>query len=195
MMKSSLYLQNLKKFSKNLNVDGNELWEKILGFKFDIKNDIKPNLLTEDIDIIDKIITEVEKSTIYVLQGPPGTGKTYQIADLASRLVLSNKSVLITALTNKATVEVCEKPFFDKLFDEQRVSKLPISIDEKKKFPKLLNTKDLLPNRGHLTLTTFYQFSRIWEDQTQSYDYVIVEEASQGYLTTIAAACKVGKKL
>jgi rRNA-processing protein FCF1 len=44
-------------------------------------------------------------------------------------------------------------------------------------------------------LTTFYQFSRIWEEQTQSYDYVIVEEASQAYLTTIAAACKVGKKI
>lgn len=44
-------------------------------------------------------------------------------------------------------------------------------------------------------MTTFYQFSRIWEEQTQSYDYVIVEEASQAYLTTIAAACKVGKKV
>lgn len=33
------------------------------------------------------------------------------------------------------------------------------------------------------------------EEQTQSYDYVIVEEASQAYLTTIAAACKVGKKV
>ena len=44
-------------------------------------------------------------------------------------------------------------------------------------------------------MTTFYQFSRIWEEQTQSYDHVIVEEASQAYLTTIAAACKVGKKV
>ena len=85
--------------------------------------------------------------------------------------------------------------FFDRLFDEQRVSKLPISIDERRKFPKLINAKDLLPTKGHLTLTTFYQFSRIWEEQTHSYDYIIVEEASQAYLTTIAAACKVGKKV
>ncbi len=189
------YLQNLKKFSESFNADGNELWEKILGFKFDLKADVNPKLLTEEIDIADQIITEVEKSTIYVFQGPPGTGKTHQVADLVSRLVLSNKSVLITALTNKAAVEVCEKPFLDKLFDQQRVSKLPISIDERKKFPKLINAKDLLPTKGHLTLTTFYQFSRIWEEQTQSYDYVIVEEASQAYLTTIAAACKVGKKV
>ncbi len=189
------YLQNLKEFSENLKEDGSELWEKILGFKFDLRNDILPKLLTEEIDIADQIIKEVEKSIIYIFQGPPGTGKTYQVADLASRLVLSNKSVLITALTNKAAVEVCEKPFFDKIFDEQRVSKLPISIDERKKFPKLLNAKDLLPTKGHLTLTTYYQFSRIWEEQTQTYDYVIVEEASQAYLTTIAASCKVGKKV
>lgn len=189
------YLQNLMELSESFNEEGNDLWEKILGFKYELKSDVNPKLLTEEIDIADQIITEVEKSIIYVFQGPPGTGKTHQVADLVSRLVLSNKSVLITALTNKAAVEVCEKPFFDKLFDEQRVSKLPISIDERKKFPKLLNAKDLLPTKGHLTLTTFYQFSRIWEEQTQSYDHVIVEEASQAYLTTIAAACKVGKKV
>lgn len=189
------YLQNLMEFSESFNTEGNELWEKILSFKYELKSDVNPKLITEEIDIADQIITEVEKSIIYVFQGPPGTGKTHQVADSVSRLVLSNKSVLITALTNKAAVEVCEKPFFDKLFDEQRVSKLPISIEERKKFPKLLNAKDLLPSKGHLTLTTFYQFSRIWEEQTQSYDYVIVEEASQAYLTTIAAACKVGKKV
>lgn len=189
------YLQNLMEFTENFNAEGNELWEKILGFKYELKSDVYPRLLTEEIDIAEQIITEVEKSLIYVFQGPPGTGKTHQVADLVSRLVLSNKSVLITALTNKAAAEVCEKPFFDKLFDEQRVSKLPISIDERKKFPKLLNAKDLLPTKGHLSLTTFYQFSRIWEEQTQSYDYIIVEEASQAYLTTIAAACKVGKNV
>lgn len=189
------YLQNLMEFSESSNAAGNQLWEKILSFKYELKSDVSPKLLTEEIDIADQIITEVEKSIIYVFQGPPGTGKTYQVADIVSRLVLSNKSVLITALTNKAAVEVCEKSFFDKLFDEHRVSKLPITIDERKKFPKLLNAKDLLPTKGHLTLTTFYQFSRIWEEQTQSYDYVIVEEASQAYLTTIAAACKVGKKI
>ncbi|SEQ02902.1 AAA domain-containing protein [Hyunsoonleella jejuensis] len=189
------YLQNLKEFSESFNADGYELWEKILSFKFDLKSNLNPKLLTEEIDIAEQIITEVEKSRVYVFQGPPGTGKTHQVADLVSRLVLSNKSVLITALTNKAAVEVCEKPFFDKLFDEQRVSKLPISIDERRKFPKLINTKDLLPSKGHLILTTFYQFSRIWKEHTLSFDYIIVEEASQAYLTTIAAACKVGKKV
>tara|TARA_R110002051_G_scaffold218896_1_gene282752 strand:- start:15747 stop:18104 length:2358 start_codon:yes stop_codon:yes gene_type:complete len=189
------YLQNLKDFSEGINTDDTSLWNKILGFKYPLNNEIQPQLLTEEIDIANSIIEEVDKSTVYLFQGPPGTGKTHQIADVASRLVLSHHSVLITALTNKAAIEVCEKPFFQKLFEEERVSKLPISIDERKKFPKLLNAKDLVPNKGHLTLATFYQFSRIWEEQTQSFDYVIVEEASQAYLTTIAAACKVGKKV
>jgi DNA replication ATP-dependent helicase Dna2 len=189
------YLQNLKEFSSSLNENGSEIWERILNFKYSVNSEAKPNPLTEDIDIAASINEDVDKNNVYVFQGPPGTGKTHQVADLASRLVLNNKSVLITALTNKAAVEACEKPFFEKLFNEERVSKLPLSLDEKKKFPKLLSTKDLVPVKGHLKLTTYYQFSSIWIEQHETYDYIIVEEASQAYLTTIAAACKVGKKV
>ncbi len=189
------YLQNLKDFSESLHENEDSICSKILNFQYNLNKSRLPEFITEEIDIADAIINEVDKSIVYLLQGPPGTGKTHQIADVASRLILKNNSVLITALTNKAAVEVCEKPFISKLFEENRVSKLPLSIDERNKFPYLLNAKDLLPTKGHLTLTTYYQFSRIWKEQTQSYDYVIVEEASQAYLTTIAAACKVGKKV
>ena len=189
------YLQNLKDFSECINTDDTSLWNKILGFQYSLNNERQPHLLTEEIDIANAIIEEVKKSNIYLFQGPPGTGKTHQIADVVSRLVLENNSVLITALTNKAAIEVCEKPFLKRLLEENCVSKLPISTDERKKFPKLLNAKDLVPSKGHLILTTFYQFSRIWAEQTNSFDYIIVEEASQAYLTTIAAACKVGKKV
>lgn len=189
------YLQNLKDFSAQINLEGKSIWEQILNFKYELNTSQTPRLLTEQIDIPETIIKEVDKFNVYVLQGPPGTGKTHQVADLVSRLVLDGKSVLITALTNKAAVEACEKSFFDRLFTEHRVSKLPLSIDEKKKFPKLLPTDNLVPSKGHLKLTTYYQFSSIWIEQTQTYDYIIVEEASQAYLTTIAAACKVGKKV
>lgn len=189
------YLQNLKDFSECINTDDTSLWNKILGFQYSLNNERQPQLLTEEIDIANAIIEEVKKSNIYLFQGPPGTGKTHQIADVVSRLVLENNSVLITALTNKAAIEVCEKLFLKRLLEENCVSKLPISTDERKKFPKLLNSKDLVPSKGHLILTTFYQFSRIWAEQTNSFDYIIVEEASQAYLTTIAAASKVGKKV
>ena len=69
------YLQNLMEFSESFNAEGNELWEKILGFKYELKSDVNPKLLTEAIDIADQIITEVEKSIIYIFQGPPGTDR------------------------------------------------------------------------------------------------------------------------
>lgn len=189
------YLQNLKDFSESINSGDALIWNKILDFQYLFNNSRYPNLLTEEIDIAQSIIEEVNKSSIYLFQGPPGTGKTHQISDVVSRLVLDNKSVMVTALTNKATIEVCEKAPFKLLFEEGRVSKLPLSVDEKIKFPQLLTAKELVPLKGHLILTTFYQFSRIWQTQTQTFDYVIVEEASQAFLTTIAAASKIGKKV
>ncbi len=189
------YLQNLKEFSEQTNSSRNTTWSNILEFKYESEADREPHLITEQVDIAQTIIGELNNTDIYLFQGPPGTGKTHQIADIVSRLVLSNHSVLITALTNKAAVEACEKPFFDQLFSEGRVSKLPLSVDERRKFPKLLDAKDLIPLKGHLHLTTYYQFSRTWKELEKAYDYVIVEEASQAYLTTIAAASKVGKKV
>jgi hypothetical protein len=111
------YLQNLKEFSESSNKEDNSIWSKILNFQYDLNKSRQPILLTEEIDIAQSIIDDVQNSVIYLFQGPPGTGKTHQIADVASRLVLDGNSVLITALTNKATVEVCEKPFFNKLFE------------------------------------------------------------------------------
>ena len=189
------YLQNLKDFSSSICEDDNSIWNRILNFKYAINSSRQPKLLTEEIDIAQSIIDELDKTDIYLFQGPPGTGKTHQIADIISRLINNNNSVLITALTNKAAVEVCEKPFLQQLMNENKIFKLPLSIDERKRYPELQSTKDLVPSKGHLKLTTYYQFSRIWQEQTQSYDYIIVEEASQAYLTTIAAASKVGKKV
>lgn len=189
------YLMNLQQFSKSFDDDEESVWSNILSFKYPLNNGRNPVLLTEETDIPQSIIDELEHSNLYVFQGPPGTGKTHQIADLVSRLVYNNNSVLLAALTNKATIEVCEKPFFEKIFEEQRISKLPLSMDEKLKFPKLMDAKELIPSKGHVILTTYYQFSKIWQTQSQTFDYVIIEEASQSYLTTIAAACKIGKKV
>lgn len=189
------YIQNLLKFSQNIVWEGDNIWEKIVSLKYKINKLKQPNLLKEDIDIPQLIIEEVDKSKLFILQGPPGTGKTHQVADIASRLVKKGYSVLITALTNKASVEVCAKPFVQELINLDKVVKLPLSIDERNLYPGLISADDLVAVKGQLTLTTYYQFSKIWESQEQSYDYVIVEEASQAFLTTIAAAAKVGKKV
>ena len=189
------YLQNLLDFSKTIDENDPSIWHKILSFKFNLDKNRIPALITEEIDIVNSIIEDLNKSSIYVFQGPPGTGKTYQISDLVSRLIKDNKSVLVTALTNKASVEVCAKPFLTELMNQGKIFKMPLSIDEKKQYPNLKSAKNLNSTKGFLTLTTFYQFSSIWEDCTGIYDYIIVEEASQAYITTIAAASKVAKKV
>ncbi|EAZ83055.1 PIN domain-containing protein [Algoriphagus machipongonensis] len=189
------YLQNLKLLSESFDENSSNIWEKILGFKYKFNKNKIPGLLLEDHDIAGVIINELNKSNIYIFQGPPGTGKTHQVAEIVSRLAKTNKSVLITALTNKAAVEVCKKESIAELLKNNKISKLPLSIDEKKMFPDLGLAKELVASKGHVLLTTYYQFSRIWQTQNNSFDYVIVEEASQAYLTTIAAASKVGKKV
>lgn len=189
------YLYNLKKFSESIgSVD--EIWDKLLQFKLNVVSNREPNLLREDADIVSSIMTDVEKGGLYALQGPPGTGKTYIVADLVSRLIGQKKSVLITALTNKALIEVCMKPFFDDIFKQELVSKTNLTLEEKRALPQIKVVRDeIKAENGALTLATYYQFSKIWEKQTQSFDYVIVEEASQAFLTTIAAAMKIGKKV
>lgn len=189
------YLQNLKLLSESFDENNSNIWEKILGFKFKLDKNKAPGFLKEDHDIAGAIISELDKSNIYIFQGPPGTGKTHQVAEIVSMLANSDKSILITALTNKATVEVCKKDSISELLKSNKISKLPLSIDEKKLYPDLGQAKELVAIKGHVLLTTYYQFSRIWQTQTNSFDYIIVEEASQAYLTTIAAATKVGKKV
>ena len=189
------YLYNLIKFSESINSD-DELWNDILQFKLFVVNKREPIFLREDIDIVSSIINDVEKCNLYTLQGPPGTGKTYIVADIVSRLISQGKSVLITALTNKSLIEVCMKPFFDKIFEQGLVSKTNLTLEEKRALPKIRPINDTVrAESGELSLATYYQFSKIWETQTQSFDYIIVEEASQAFLTTIAAAMKVGKKV
>jgi len=188
------YLINLLDFSKNI---GNEdtLSDKILNFRYNYLPSRTPKLQMEDIDIAGEIISQTEKSDIYIFQGPPGTGKTHQIADVISRLAHQNKSILLTALTNKAAIEVCEKPFLSDLMKEGRIAKTKLQSKEVRDFPNLILAKEIYPISGNIVLSTYYQFSKIWKVFNHDFDYVIVEEASQAFLTTIAAAAKVGKKV
>ncbi|MFI3297434.1 MAG: PIN domain-containing protein [bacterium] len=189
------YLYNLKRFSESISSENN-IWNNILQFNLATTNNRNPILLREDIDIVSSIINDVEKCNLYTLQGPPGTGKTYIVADLVSRLINEGKSVLITSLTNKSLIEVCMKPFFDNIFEKELISKTNLTLEERLSFPKIKAVKDeIIAIDGAVTLATYYQFSKIWDKQTHTFDYVIVEEASQAFLTTIAAALKIGKKV
>lgn len=133
-----------------------------------------------------------------IVQGPPGTGKTHRMALLASHLVENGKSVLVTALTNQALMELAKKDSLKKHLEEGRISKTSLSTDETKELPDLKNIRSNNCNasKGFLTLASFYIASR-WavENQTPSFDYVIMDEASQAFLPMIAATYLLGKKV
>lgn len=145
----------------------------------------------------DFFIGQLAISDRLIIQGPPGTGKTYRIAQLCKSLIDNGKSVLVTALTNRALIEVARKDALAEYCKEGRVHKTKLSVDEFKEAPGILPIKEIQPIVGHLVLSTFYITSSLAASNTciESFDVVIMDEASQGLLAMFAAASKLGKKL
>lgn len=133
-----------------------------------------------------------------VVQGPPGTGKTYKMASLIAGLP-EEASVLVTALTNRALMELASKDSLEKKLEAGCVYKTSLTTDEQKELPKLqrIDGTDIHCIPGNLTLATFYAASN-WAkkiDDQPPFDYVIMDEASQGFFVMVCAAKKLGKKV
>ena len=156
----------------------------------------QPSLLDNNNDISNFILSQLALTDQVVLIGPPGTGKTYQIAEICKRLCGQGKSVLVTSLTNRALIEVIEKPALENLLDEGKVFKTKISTDEAKEYPRLQQTKEVNPQPGNLVLSTFFIASSEAVNLTDKppFDYVVVDEASQALLAMFATAKLLGKK-
>ena len=144
------------------------------------------------------LLRDMEDKNCIVVQGPPGTGKTYRMAQLAARLLAENKSVLVTALTNQALMELAKKNDILPFLEKGKVSKTSLTIDENRELSKLQPIKDNLCNAscGNLSLATFYLASG-WAKEAidKPFDYVIMDEASQALLPMIAAAVKLGERV
>ena len=153
-----------------------------------------PRLIKED-DAARVVLSQMSLTPTTILQGPPGTGKTYLIARVCAELCKAGKSVLVTALTNRALIEVVKKPFLSELIGKGKVSKVNLTVDEARDVKGLRLAKDITPVPGELTLATFYKSSGCAADTTDDglFDYVIVDEASQAFTAMFAAACKLGK--
>lgn len=186
------YIENLQKIVKN---NYSEAVSSILDQDF-IKNSWEPSLLDEKNDIPNFILSQLTLTDQVVLIGPPGTGKTYQIAEICKRLCDQGKSVLVTSLTNRALIEVVEKPALTSMLDQGKVFKTKISTDEAKEIPRLQPTKDINPQPGKIVLSTFFIASNEATNivDTPPFDYVIVDEASQALLAMFGAAKLLGKK-
>lgn len=151
-------------------------------------------LATKD-DMTNIVIEQLAKSDSVIIQGPPGTGKTFRIARLCEKLCTEGYSVLVTALTNRALMEVAEK-LKESLVKNKNVYKTNLSTDESKEVRGILNAEKMFSIPGKLMLSTFYISSGAAARNYQGplYDYVIVDEASQAFLVMLAAANMLGKK-
>lgn len=152
----------------------------------------KPNLLVgETMDILDS-----SKET--VIQGPPGTGKTHLIAEICNRYLNNNKRVCITALTHKALMEAAEKDGLRFHCEGERVYKTNLSSDEAKTLPGIQghHVSEAIP-KGNLLLSTYYALSELLMNNGNHvhFDLLIIEEASQAFLTTIAGFSSLADKV
>ncbi len=186
------YIANLQSIVQNKN---NESVNKILDQDFQV-SDWTPSLLDNKNNIADFVLTQLALQDTLIIQGPPGTGKTYLIAEICERLCSQGKSVLVTALTNRALIEIVEKPALQGLLEEHRVFKTKLSVDEARGIKDLQQTKEVSPQPSNLILSTFFitsgQAAKTFNEPP--FDYVIVDEASQALLGMFGGAKLLGKK-
>lgn len=158
-----------------------------------------PQMVNSNAEQIPGIIKALDTNNQLIFQGPPGTGKTHLIAGLVAELLSQNKSVLVTALTNRALIELAEKESLKGHLEAGNVMKTNVSTDEQTKCKNLcpISSKEISCVSGKATLSTFYNASGWACDcyEEQPFDYVIMDEASQALLGMIAACKNLGKKV
>jgi DNA polymerase III delta prime subunit len=186
------YLVALRYFTKNNPID------TILNLDSGNTDDWKPKSLGEHGDVIQETLSLIDQKEQILIQGPPGTGKTTLIAEVCNHFLNLNMKVCIAALTHKALMEAALKDGLQKHIEEERVYKTNLSADESAEVPGLINHEITTPIAlGTLLLSTYYSLSNLLIDNQHHvyYDLLIIEEASQAFLTTIAGFSKLGKKV
>lgn len=158
-----------------------------------------PQIINSNIEQIPRIINALETSNELIFQGPPGTGKTHLMASLVAELLSREKSVLVTALTNRALIELAEKDSLKDYLEQGRVMKTNVSADEQITCKNIyaISSKEIACETGKVTLSTFYNASG-WASRCiddRPFDYVIMDEASQALLGMIAACMNLGEKV
>lgn len=191
----------LKYFFNLIQITKNEVYSKVVDavlFSNYHLNDFKPIHIDDSLELIDKYKTNLHSSDTIIIQGPPGTGKTFFISRLLSLLSEEKKSVMVATLANRSLIELAKKYFEIKDAKKGVVFKSNLTLEETKEVKELKPIpKGFLPSEGNILLTTFYKMTGVAAENisTPIYDYVIVEEASQCFLGTIAAARLLGKKV
>lgn len=192
------YFRNLAKYmdafssNKELNlepsIDYEEWTPEELAF-----NEEKPT------SISDTIIDTLANEHCCIVQGPPGTGKSYTIASVISSYLDAGKTVCVTTMANKGLIELIKQKPLQKYLKEGRISKTNLSIDERKQVSGLkAASADLQVPGGEMLCATNYQLSSVYSEKKMTlyglpqYDLVVIEEASQAFLTAIVAFKQLG---
>lgn len=144
--------------------------------------------------ISDTIIDTLANEHCCIVQGPPGTGKSYTIASVISSYLDAGKTVCVTTMANKGLIELIKQKPLQKYVKEGRVSKTNLSIDERKQVSGVkAASADLQVPGGEMLCATNYQLSSVFSEKKMTlyglpqYDLVVIEEASQAFLTAIVA--------
>ncbi len=184
------YLYNLEKVSHS----HHPRCVEILDANY-VRNDWTPVLLSSADDVSALLEKQFVSTNAVILQGPPGTGKTFRIANFCRKICNEGHSVLVTALTNRALMEVTDK-LRDTLVKYGCVYKTNLTTDESKEVPGVISAEKMSAIPGKLMLSTFYISSGSAANNYEGplFDYVIVDEASQAFLAMLAAANMLGKK-
>ena len=185
------YLANLEKITHSHHPKCSQILDSDYS-----NNKWSPILLNSTNNLIEQVVNDFNNTNIVILQGPPGTGKTYRISSLCEYLCNENKSVLVTALTNRALMEVAKKLKNSQLMHNKGVFKTNLTTDELKEVAGIQESEKIQAIPGKLMLSTFYISSGTAANSYEEplFDCVIVDEASQAFLPMLAAANMLGHK-
>ena len=187
------YLIRLKEFvSRNEN-------DTILNLELSVSEENwKPVNLNNEKNVTYDVIEFIEKQKTNIIQGPPGTGKSYLAAELCDYYLKQGKSICVTALTNKALMEIASKDGLINPLSMGKVYKTNLTGDELKDIPKLKKVETFTPKYGDLLLSTYYKLAQKQSEiieGSKRFNILIIEEASQAYLATIAMFSSIADKV
>lgn len=186
------YIANLQEVIKNTS---NENISDVLDSDYE-PSAWEPVLLDLSKNIPGFLLTQLNLTDNVILQGPPGTGKTFLIAEICRILAYQGKTVLVTAMTNRALIEIALKPSMQQLLSDHKVFKTNLTLDEANECRELQSEKSLTPKPGCIELGTFFITSGLAKGITGTppFDYVIMDEASQALLGMFAVTKALGRK-
>lgn len=161
-----------------------------------VYDDWAPIELKSTENVPERILETLKDNDVCVLQGPPGTGKSYTLASIISKVTAEDRSVCVTTQSNASLISLISQNTMLPLIEKGTISKTVLTAEEQNKHPFLVPAdKSLLASKGSLLCSTYYSLSRIINKADHPvYDLIVIEEASQAFLTAIAAFKKLGKK-